>query len=173
MTFLDLIIVVVILIGFILGFKDGFVRKIIGLLGFIGAVILAALFYEKLGVYVESLTGIEIYLSKIIAGITIFLVVMISISLIKRWVHPFDKVNNLINQILGGVIGTIQILFFLSAILFLLKIFEIPDDKTAKSSLLYSKAYELLPATIDYLNSYTPKTKELLKDYINEKDSLK
>ena len=63
MTFLDLIIVIVILIGFILGFKDGFVRKIIGLLGFIGAVILAALFYEKVGVYVESITGIEIYLS--------------------------------------------------------------------------------------------------------------
>ena len=98
---------------------------------------------------------------------------MILISIIKRWVHPFDKVNNFVNQILGGVIGTIQILFFLSAVLFLLKIFDIPDDKAAKSSMLYSKAYELLPATIDLLNSYTPNTKELLKDYINEKDTLK
>jgi membrane protein required for colicin V production len=168
-----LIIIIVILIGFILGFKDGFVRKIIGLLGFIGAVVMAALFYEKVGVYVESWTGIEIYLSKIIAGITIFLVVMILVSLIKRWVHPFDKVNNFVNQIFGGLIGTIQILFFLSAVLFLLRLFEIPDTKTAKSSMLYSKAYELLPATIDLLNTYTPKTKEMLKDYINEKDTLK
>jgi hypothetical protein len=24
---------------------------------------------------------------------------------------------------------------------------------------------------VDYLNSYTPKTKEIIKDYINEKDT--
>jgi membrane protein required for colicin V production len=173
LTFLDLIILIIILIGFILGFKDGFVRKIIGLLGFIGAVILAALFYEKLGTFIESFTGIEIYLSKIVAGVTIFLAVMILVSLLKRWVHPYDKVNNLMNQLFGGVIGAIQISFFLSAVLFLLRIFEVPDKQTIKSSLLYSKAYDLLPSTIDFLNNYTPKTKELLKDYINEKDTLK
>ena len=90
MTPIDLIIVIVMLIGFVLGFKDGFVRKIIGLIGFIIAIILAALFYQQLGEILESFTGIEIYLSKILGGITIFLVVMIFVSLLKRWVHPFD-----------------------------------------------------------------------------------
>jgi membrane protein required for colicin V production len=173
LTPIDLIILIVVLIGFILGFKDGFVRKIIGLLGFILAIIIAALFYEKLGTIIESFTGIEIYLSKIVAGVLIFLIVMILVSLLKRWVHPFDKVNNFINQILGGVIGAVQILFFLSAVFFLLKVFEIPGKNVAESSLFYSKTYDVLPVTIDYLNSYTPKTKEILKDYINEEDTLK
>ena len=173
MTPIDLIIVIVFLIGFVLGFKDGFVRKIIGLVGFISAIILAAVFYEKFGAIIESFTGIEIYLSKIVAGVLIFLVVMIIVSLLKRWVHPFDKVNNFINQILGGVIGAIQILFFLSAVFFLLRVFEIPGKNVINSSLFYSKTYDILPTTIDFLNSYTPKTKEILKDYINEKDTLK
>ena len=173
MTPIDLIILIVMLIGFVLGFKDGFVRKIIGLIGFITAIILAALFYQQFGEIIESITGIEIYLSKILGGIIIFLVVMIIVSLLKRWVHPFDKVNNFINQILGGTIGAIQILFFLSAVFFLLKVFEIPNKNVAKSSLFYYKTYDILPATIDFLNNYTPKTKEILEDYINEKDTLK
>lgn len=173
MTILDLIIVFVILIGFILGYKDGFVRKIIGLIGFITAVILAAVFYEKVGGYIESYTGIEIYLSKVVAGVLIFIVVMVIFSLLKRWIHPFDKVNSFLNQLLGGVIGAIQIAFFLSAVFFLLRVFEIPAKSAINSSLFYSKIYEILPTTIDYLNSYTPRTKEILKDYINEKDTLK
>lgn len=173
MTPLDLIIIIVFLIGFVLGFKDGFVRKIIGLVGFIAAIILAAVFYQKLGEIIESALGIEIYLAKIVGGITIFLVVMIMVSLLKRWVHPFDKVNNFINQILGGIIGAAQILFFLSAVFFLLKVFEIPDKSTARASIFYSKTYDILPVTIDFLNDYTPKTKEILKDYINEQDTLK
>ena len=71
------------------------------------------------------------------------------------------------------MIGAIQILFFLSAVFFLLKIFEIPNKSVAKSSLFYYKTYDILPTTIDFLNNYTPKTKEILKDYINEKDTLK
>ena len=35
LTILDFIILIVVLIGFILGFKDGFVRKIIGFVGFV------------------------------------------------------------------------------------------------------------------------------------------
>ena len=75
---------------------------------------------------------------------------------------------------MGGVIGAIQILFFLSAVFFLLRVFEIPGKNVINSSLFYSKTYNILPTTIDFLNSYTPKTKEILKDYINdEKDTLK
>ena len=171
MTILDLIIIVVVLAGYILGFKDGFVRKIVGFIGFVLSVILATLFYERFGTIIESITGIEIYLSKIVAAAIIFIGVMVLFSVLKRLIHPFDKVNNFMNQILGGVIGAVQILFFLSAVFFLLNVFEIPSTDAAKSSLLYDKVYKILPAAIDYLSKYTPKTKEIFKDYFNEKDT--
>ncbi len=171
MTILDLIIIAVVFVGYILGFKDGFVRKIVGFVGFVLAIILATLFYERFGVLIESITGMEIYLSKIVAAAIIFIGVMVLFSVLKRLIHPFDKVNNFLNQVLGGVIGAVQILFFLSAVFFLLNVFEIPSNSAAKSSLLYDKVYKILPVTIDYLSKYTPKSKELLKDYINEKDT--
>jgi len=172
LNILDFILIIIVIIGFILGFKDGFVRKLIGLIGFVLAVFLAVYFASEFGKIIESSLDIEIYLAEIIAGTSIFLMVILIFAIIKRWIHPFDKVNNLINQLLGGFVGTIQIIFFLSAVLFLLNIFNVPDKSTKSSSLLYEKIYKVIPYTIDYLNRFTPDTKEKVKEYIKDKDSI-
>lgn len=170
MLILDIIIVVALLVGFILGYKDGFIRKLIGLIGLAVAIYLAVLFASPVGRLVESTLGIEFYLSEIIGGAVIFLLIMIIIAIIKRVVHPFDKVNNVLNQILGGAVGLIQVLFFLSAVFIIMKIFDFPGEKTAKSSFVYRPVYSVIPKTIDYLQEYTPDSRKIIQDYINEKD---
>jgi membrane protein required for colicin V production len=172
LSILDIILIVVVLTGFILGFKDGFVRKLIGLIGFVLAVYFAITLAFSFGKWIEAITGIEIYLSEIIAGIIIFLAIVFVFSLVKRFVHPFDKVNNLINQLTGGIVGAVQILFFMSAVLIILKIFQTPGEETRKNSFFYEKIYNIIPATIDYLSEYTPEPKEIIKDYIKDKDTL-
>lgn len=172
MNLIDLVLFVIAFIGFILGFKDGFVRKIIGFTGFILAVILAINFASGLGKYMEKALGIEYYLSELIAGAVIFIGTIILFAVLKRVIHPFDKVNNIINQVIGGVIGLIQILFFLSATLYILNIFSLPSDSAKKSSLIYTKVYNIIPDTINLLSDYTPDAKKKIKDYINDKDTL-
>lgn len=172
MILFDIIIVISLIIGFILGYKDGFVRKLIGLIGLAVAVFLAIIFASPVGRFLESATGIEFYLAEILAGASIFLITMILISFLKRVVHPFDRVNNLINQLLGGTVGVIQVLFFLSAVFVILKIFDIPDEKTSKSAVIYPIVYKAIPTTIDYLQQYTPDSRKIIKDYIIEKDSI-
>ena len=41
MNYIDYILIVIVLIGFLLGFKDGLIRKIIGLIGLIAGIALA------------------------------------------------------------------------------------------------------------------------------------
>ncbi|GBD87872.1 colicin V production protein [bacterium BMS3Abin03] len=168
---IDLVIIVTVLIGFVLGFKDGFVRKLIGLIGFGLAIITAVLFKKRLGAMVEYAFGIEYYLAEIVAGIAIFFGIILIFTFLKRIIHPFDKVNNLINQIIGGVVGVVQLLYFLSAVFLLLNVFNIPSKSTRSASAFYEDTYQVIPVTIEFLNNYTPKTEEILKDYINEKDS--
>ena len=167
-----MVIFIIAFIGFILGFKDGFIRKIIGFTGFILAVILAINFASGLGRYMDNVLGIEYYLSELIAGAVIFAGTIILFAVLKRVIHPFDKVNNIINQVVGGVIGLIQILFFLSAALYILNIFSVPSDNAKKSSLIYSQVYNIIPGTINLLSDYTPDAKKKIKDYINDKDTL-
>ena len=168
---LDLIIIITVLVGFILGFKDGFVRKLIGIIGFVLAVFLAARFKDDFGLMIEYALSIEFYLSEIIAAIVIFLLVILIFTFLKRIIHPFDKVNNLINQIVGGVVGIIQLSFFLSAVFLLLNVFSIPGKETKESSVFYETTYKIIPVTINILTSYTPDTKKIIREYIEEKDS--
>lgn len=173
MNYLDIIIVVAVLIGFLLGFKDGFVRKLIGIIGFISAIVVAILFASHLGRIIESVLNIEYYLAEIMAGMILFIALMIVTTILKRVIHPFDKVNNIINQLIGGFVGVIQLLFFISALLLLLNIFDFPDRKTQDDSYLYKYAYGVIPTSIDFLKDYTPDTEDVIKDYINQKDTLR
>jgi membrane protein required for colicin V production len=172
LNFIDIIILIAITIGFILGFKDGFVRKLVGIIGFLVAIILATLLSKSVGIFIEPVFNIEFYLSEIMAWVLVFVGVMIVTTILKRVIHPFDKVNNLINQLIGGFFGVIQLLFFISAILLLLNIFNFPDKKTKSNSVLYKYAHGVIPASIDLFKQYTPDTEKVIKDYINQKDSI-
>ena len=91
---------------------------------------------------------------------------------LKRVVHPFDKVNNLINQIVGGIVGSIQILYFLSGIFIIVNIFDLPEKETRQNSIFYENIHKVIPLTIEYLSQYTPQPRKIIEDYINEKDTL-
>jgi membrane protein required for colicin V production len=170
---IDAIILIAVLIGFILGFKDGFVRKLIGIIGFILAIVAAVFLANGFGEMIEDAFGIELYLAEIVGGVAVFFLVTIIFTLLKRIVHPFEKVNNLINQIAGGMVGSFQILFFLSSLFLIMNIFDFPDNTARNRSVFYNPTSKILPATIDYLSSYTPQTKQIIKDYIEQKDTLK
>lgn len=172
MNTIDLIIVIAALIGFILGFKDGFLRKLIGVVGIVAAVFLAAYFKSHLGRFIEFSFGIEYYLAEIMAGLFIFFITILIFSILKRIIHPFDKINSLINQIIGGVVGILQFLIFLSAVFLLLNIFDIPEKPARKTSLFYEPTYSIIPSAFNLLKDYTPSTEEIIKNYINEKDTI-
>lgn len=172
MTIIDLVILLVLATGFILGYKDGLVRKIVGLVGFILAVYLSLKFASDAGRLLDNAFGIEFYLAEILGGMLIFFLILVVFAILKRIVHPFDKVNNVINQLLGGLVGAVQILFFISAVFFLLNVFSVPDKDSQDESLLYKNVYNVIPVTIDYMSDYTPETKKVIKDYINDKDTL-
>lgn len=173
MNILDIIILVIVFIGFILGFKDGFVRKLVGLVGFALAIFLSIKFAVQAGKIIESISSTDFYLAEIMGGVIIFILIIIIFAFLKRVIHPFDKVNNFINQLIGGIVGGIQILYFASAVFFLLHIFNVPEKSSADKSYLYNKVYSIIPVTIDYISNYISQPKELIKEYINDKDTLK
>lgn len=170
MNYLDYIIIVIILIGFLLGFKDGLVRKVIGLLGLIIGIVLAFQFSGSVGKLLIRFFNNDEYLSSVLAGILIFLVVILIATIIKRIVHPFDKVNRLINQVLGGVIGAVQIIYFMSALFLFLNIFSFPKTEQRNNSFCYNFVLNLIPKTIDFAMGQKSKASDYFKQYIEKND---
>lgn len=151
MNYLDYIIAGLILIGFVLGYKDGLVRKIIGLAGIILGIFLAVKLSARFGKFVAPALDNEAGLSEVISGVLIFMLCVLAASIIKRLVHPHDKLNKFLNQLLGGITGTVQITFFISGFLLFLSIFSFPKTEDTKNSLLYNSVYSIMPETIDFM----------------------
>ncbi len=172
MNYLDYIILVIVLIGFLLGFKDGLVRKIIGLVGLIAGIGIAFEFSGTLGKLIMPFFNNDEYLASLIAGIIIFFLVIVITSIVKRIVHPLDKVNKLINQIMGGIIGIIQIAFFISAFFLFLNIFSFPANSDRQNSTLYNPTLNLIPNFIDIIIGHRSKATNFLKEYIEKQDSV-
>jgi membrane protein required for colicin V production len=171
MNYIDYILIVIVIIGFILGYKDGLVRKVIGLLGLIVAIFLAVSYSGELGEYLAPMFNDENYLAKIISGFVIFLATILAFAILKRLIHPSDKVSKFLNQLLGGIAGTIQIIFFISVFLLLLNIINIPKQEDIDESLLYSSVYSVIPTTIDLIVGSDFKTEGFIKDYIESKNN--
>ena len=104
----------IIIIGFVLGYKDGLVRKIIGLLGFIIALGLAFELSGPTGKFFTPVFNNDEYLASTVCGIAIFFLTILIFSILKRIIHPVDKVNRFLNKFLGGLSGVFQILFFIN-----------------------------------------------------------
>ena len=172
MNYIDIIVLIFLIIAFILGFKDGLVRKLIGFIGFVSGLFLGIILAGPFGRLLHNFLGLEEYFAKIAAGVIIFLVVIVIAALLKRVIHPHDKVNNLINRITGGVMGTLQIVVFLSSIFFLLNTFDFPDSQVREKSLTYNTVARILPSLIDLIVEHSPEAERTIKNYIVDPDSL-
>ncbi|MCK5455711.1 MAG: CvpA family protein [Melioribacteraceae bacterium] len=172
MNYLDIIILIILLIGFALGFRDGLIRKVIGLLGLVLGVVFALQFYRPFGKFISPLVSDEIYLAEIVAGFVLFVGAIFLASLLKRIIHPLDKVNRFTNQLLGAISGTLQILFFISGFFLFLNIFNFPSKEDRNNSFLYTKVYNIIPVTIDLIIGSDSDAMNLVKDFIEKSSDV-
>jgi len=172
LNYLDYFIIAAAAIGFLLGYKDGLIRKIIGLIGLIVGVALAFEFSEYFGKVLTPFFNNDEYLSNVISGILIFLVTILIASILKRVVHPLDKLNKFLNQFIGGFIGVIQIIFFISCLFLIVNIFNVPGKNDGENSLMYTTVKNLLPDTIDLIIGHRAKASDFIRTVIDNKDKI-
>ncbi len=171
MNWLDLILILLTGISFLLGYKDGFIKKLIGVIGFFSAIVLGIYFSGPLSGIVSAIIDPDRNTARIIAGFLVFVLISFSASLLKKKLKPDDKVNSLINNITGGAVGALQTLFFISAVLYIAGLLEFPSKNVKKGSLFYTQVYYLLPRTVNLFVKYSPTAKEKINNIIQDKDS--
>lgn len=149
MNWIDIVVVVLALASFYLGYKEGFIKKVFDVIGFFLGIFLAIKFAAEMGSVYKSLLGVADGSAGIIGGVTIFIFFQVLTTVIVKATKIHDKVNHLINNLVGGVAGAIQIIIFLSAIFFAASKLSFPAEETIKGSYFYSSVKSLLPFIID------------------------
>ena len=138
MNVVDLIIVLVILIGAIIGFKHGFTRQLVSFLGILVITVISFIFknyisvilYENLpffsfGGIFKGVTVLNILVYEVIAFLIIFSVLMIIFRVVLLITKIFEKILTFTiilgipSKILGALVGAVEYYIILFVILYI------------------------------------------------------
>ncbi|WP_374378161.1 CvpA family protein [Dongia sp.] len=109
MNFLDLIILGVIGLSTLLAFSRGFIKELLSILGWIGAVIATVAFFAPVRMMVRQYIPNEL-LADISAGIGIFVVTLVLCGMLNHWISAQVRGNGLgaLDRSLGLVFGLVR-----------------------------------------------------------------
>lgn len=156
----DILILVGLLVFVVLGFRDGFFKRLFSVLGLIAGLICATKFLSPASDFIQNSLSFSKDISTILAFAGIFIVVIILQNLFYRWFGKSgDDTLPFWSRIAGALIGTAQGAVAISVVLILLSVLGIPDKEDIETSEFYSPIVKLAPKVFDVATSWMPESK--------------
>lgn len=159
MKIVDIVILIIILLGAVIGFKRGFTRSLVSALGFIVIAILAyflknplsILLYEnlpffKFGGILKGVTVLNIALYELLAFVIVLAILGVALKILMVATSVFEKILKMTiilgipSKIMGAVVGAVEafVIVFISLYALSLPIFNISivNDSNWKDTIL-------------------------------------
>ncbi|MDI6767176.1 MAG: CvpA family protein [Bacteroidota bacterium] len=167
----DILIVVGILLFVVLGIRDGFFKKIFGILGFLGGLICATKFMVPFAETFIDWIGFSEEISLILAFFIIFILFVVLVNLFYHWFGQSGSGTiELWSRIIGGILGFAQGLVAVSLVLVMFSFYDIPTKEDRSDSFLYKDTIKIAPNVFNYMTKWIPDSKmffEEIKDKIS------
>lgn len=141
MNVVDIVILIFIAFGALIGFKRGFSRQLVSLVGIFAIIILSFILKNPISVFLynnlpffnfggifKDITVLNILLYEIIAFFAVFFVLSIIFKILLKITKCFEKVLNatiilgIPSKILGAVLGAVQNLIYVFIVLYVLSL---------------------------------------------------
>ena len=171
MSIVDIIIILFILSGAVLGFKRGFTRQLVSLVSVFATVILAfllknpvsILLYEhlpffKFGGVLKGVTVLNIALYEIIAFFIMVILIMLVFKLLEVITNLFEKILKMTiilsipSKIAGAIIGVVESYIWIFILLYILS-FPISNFSIINESNIRNKILNDTPLLSGYIDS--------------------
>ena len=141
MGIVDIIILIFLAFGALLGFKRGFTRQLVSLVGIFVIIILSYLFKNPVSVFLynnlpffnfggifKDITVLNVLVYEVIAFFVVFFVLTIIFRILVKLTKWFEKILNatiilgIPSKILGAVLGVVQNLIYTFIVLYILSL---------------------------------------------------
>lgn len=164
MSTVDIALIVLLLIGTVGGYREGFLMELFSL----AALVLGILGAFKLMGYAIVWLGDQFNIDETILPYVAFAVVFIAILIGVRLLGKIIKISidqtflGRLDQVAGAALGTIKAVFLLSVSIWILDAldFDLPETWTSDSWLL-PKVESFAPAVTMWLSNYIPFFKDI------------
>jgi len=161
MNFLDIILIIILGLSFIHGFRKGFVLELATLVALILGVWAGFYFADFMARWLEGIFNYHGKYINIISFIVIFVGVIILVQLLARIIERALKLIALgfLNKLAGAVFSVAKTLFILSILIYFLNRIDdqhrIIKDESRKQSTLFAFTESIAPALIPKMKQYT------------------
>jgi len=166
MTIVDMVIIVITLLLAIKGFFNGIIKEVFGLIGIIGGIYLAGIYYHQAGMYInENLMTIPNKSAIDLVGfVGVFLLFWIFCIFLGFLIGKILKISALgfIDKLLGFLFGGLK--FFLIISIIVASLYQI--DFINKEINKFEKKSQLLPIMVelgDKIINFSPKKFDMQK----------
>ena len=188
MNIVDIIILIILAFGALLGFKRGFTKQLVSLVGIFAIIILSFLFKNVVSVFLynnlpfinfggifKDITVINILVYEIKAFFIIFMLLTLVFKILLKVTTIFEKILKwtiilgIPSKILGAILGIIQNYIYVFIVLYLLVIptadFKLLDNSKVANTILNKTPIltSVCDKTLDVFNE----VKSLAKEYEN------
>ena len=156
MNYLDIIIVVPLLYGFIKGLSNGLVNEVTSLLALFTGVYMAINFSEFLEPkFIDILDGYQQFVPVLAFGV-LFLVSVLCVKMLGFFVDKITKALALgiFSRVLGGVFGFFKVVVIFSFLLFFIKEYKLVNKQTKDGSVLFEPLTDLAKIVVPKLQKH-------------------
>jgi len=165
MVLIDLLVILILIASTILGIKDGFFKKVFGVLGFWTGFVLSTKYMGVVAGWLISWLDLGSDSAHIIGYGVIFTVVVVAVNLGYRWFGQTGKETlSPKSRIAGGLFGFTEGLVLASLLFVGMSIFNEPDDATRRESAFYYPLVSVAPDVFDYTLSWMPDQKAFVDE---------
>jgi membrane protein required for colicin V production len=173
MNFVDILTAISLILFALLGFKDGFMRKLFGILTFFIAFIAATKLMNPVGDWIIDWFEFAPFFSYLFGFFISFLIVIFLINMLFRLLGPKATVLSIFNRMSGALLGAAQGLLIASLILIILKFADIPSEQSKRESVFYHDIIEIAPKVFDSVLTVVPDSKTLFEEIEKNLDRYK
>ncbi|WP_111669259.1 CvpA family protein [Algoriphagus litoralis] len=161
---IDIVILIVLALGAYEGYKKGLLMSIVGLIGFVIAIILGVYFMDPVSKMLAERLDELSFAFPVFAFLIVFFITLLIVN-IAGWI--LKKMMDMIllgsvDSLAGAILGIVKSAFFVSLFMWLALGFDLkmPKEWSAKSEFL-QYIEPLAPGVIWVLEPLVPKVKEL------------
>jgi membrane protein required for colicin V production len=160
MNITDILILLGLLVFIVIGFRDGFFKKVFGIIGFWGGLIVATKFMDPFGDMVASWLNTSDEISLILAFFSLFLFVVVAVNLSYRWFgQSSSESHKVVSRLAGALLGAGQGAMAISIVLIMFSVIDVPDEDTRNESMFYEQCIDVAPSVFDYSTQWIPESK--------------
>ena len=170
MSLFDICILLFLVPFVILGFRDGFLKRVLGILAFIIGFVVAMKSMAPIGELVSRNYHWPREMANLVAFFVVFVVILVLKFFIYHWLHGrrAEDTPKFFSKIAGGLLGGLQGTIAASSMLILLFVIGLPPEKMKQNSVLYGTVFSVAPTIYDYSTMWMPESKTFLDELEDE-----